>query len=157
MKALFIRHAKAIDRISWLKDDMQRPLSDKGVSSAKYIFKAISKIYETPNVVFTSEAARCRETAHIFMKYFSGSALKSSPLLNPGADIEGIKSIFSQNIGLNFVVFIGHEPDLSEIVSELLGNKNMIIDFRKCAIAELEIDDGNTSSLKALIPPKLFT
>lgn len=156
MKALFIRHAKALDRSVWLSDDMQRPLSDKGVSNARTIFKAISKIYSAPDLVFTSEALRARETADIFMKYFSASSLKVSPLLNPGARIEDIKILLSHSICANFVVFIGHEPDFSDIISSLLGCQSLKINIKKNAITELDIEEDFSSTLKAFIPPKLF-
>jgi len=156
VKLLFIRHAKAIDRISWLKDDMLRPLSDKGVASSRMIFKALSKIYEAPDLVISSEATRAKETAESFLKYFPASKFQKSSLLNPGATYESVSNLVSQNGSCDFLVLIGHEPDFGHIVSELICMGGCEIDFKKCGILEVEVDKNFKGVLKAFIPPKIF-
>jgi phosphohistidine phosphatase len=156
VKLFFIRHAKAVDRMDWLKDDMLRPLSDKGVASSKSIFKALSKIYEAPDLVISSEATRARETAESFMKYFPSSKFQKSSLLNPGASCESIRNLIAQNSSVDSVALVGHEPDFGRIVSELISAGGCEIDFKKCALLEIEVDKNFKGILKSFIPPKVF-
>ena len=157
MRVLFIRHAPALNRSDWLRDDMLRPLSDKGMTAAKKIFKGLSKVYKVPQAVFTSEAVRAKESAEIFSRYFGSVKVKESPALNPRATFEGVKELLLES-NLEYVAVIGHEPDLSEIISMfLVKNGDLPIEIKKAALVELEIDDDNFGVLKSLIPPKIFS
>lgn len=157
MRILLIRHAPALSRVNWLRDDFERPLSDKGIISAKKIFKELSKIYDTPDVVFCSEAVRTKETAQLFAKYFRGSRITQTALLNPGADFESFKNIFADKT-YESVAFIGHEPDLSTLLKKLISaDDNVSIEIKKGAVVELEMDENFKATLKAIIPPKIFS
>jgi phosphohistidine phosphatase len=157
MKVLFVRHAPALSRVNWLRDDMDRPLSDKGVITAKKVFKEMSKIYDTPSVIFCSEALRARETAQLLSKSFKGARLVQSGLLNPGASFEDMKKLLEGETAES-VMIVGHEPDLSAIVSALTANgSNLSIDFKKAALVEVDIDEEFRGVLKAVLPPKIFS
>lgn len=155
MRIFFIRHSKAIDRSNWFKDDMLRPLSDGGLKTAKIMFKALGRIYDSPEIVYTSEACRARESADIFCRYLSSSKLLVHSLLNPGFDIDGFNKIIASNSGCKSIAFFGHEPDFSIIISTLLKSECVCVDLKKCAVVELEII-GNKVVLMALIPPKVL-
>jgi len=156
MKVLFVRHALALSRISWLRDDMERPLSDKGIITAKKVFKELAKIYDAPEVVFSSEALRAKETAQLFSKSFKGSRLVQTGLLNPGAKIEDFKNLLKEQVHESIAV-IGHEPDFSGIIGELIGcGASLALDIKKAALVEVEIDEEFRGVLKAVIPPKIF-
>ena len=157
MRVLFVRHAPALNRSDWLRDDMLRPLSDKGMTAAKKIFKGLSKVYKAPQIVLTSEAVRAKESAEIFSRYFGSAKIKESPVLNPGATFEGVRELLVES-NLEYVALVGHEPELSEIVSMFLTkNGDLPIELKKAALVELEIDDDNFGVLKSLIPPKIFS
>jgi phosphohistidine phosphatase len=157
MRILLIRHAPALSRVNWLRDDMERPLSDKGITAAKKVFKELAKIYDTPEMIFCSEALRARETAQLFAKNFRGARVSQSEFLNPGAGFEGFKAMLE---GKNYesAAFIGHEPDLSNILRQLISaDENVSIEFKKTAVAEIEVDEDFKGMLKALIPAKIFS
>ena len=46
MRLLFIRHAKALKREKWEKDDLLRPLSEKGIKISKEFFEKLPKMYD---------------------------------------------------------------------------------------------------------------
>ena len=157
MRVLLIRHAPALNRSDWLRDDLLRPLSDKGITAAKKIFKGLSKVYKVPQIILTSEAVRAKESADIFSKYFGHVKIKVSPLLNPGATYEGVKGLLTES-NLEYVAIIEHEPDMSEIISMFLcGKDDLPIEIKKAALVELEIDEEGFGVLKSLIPPKIFS
>ncbi|MCI4399058.1 MAG: histidine phosphatase family protein [Campylobacteraceae bacterium] len=157
MKLLFVRHALALSRVSWLRDDMERPLSDKGIINAKKFFKELSKIYDTPDVIFCSDAVRAKETAHIFAKSFKGSRLLQTSLLNPGASFDDFKKLFDEQ-HYESVAIVGHEPDLSQIIGEIVApGAHFSLEFKKSGVVEVEMDEEFRGVLKAVIPPKLFS
>lgn len=155
MKVFFIRHSKAVDRSSWLQDDMRRPLSDGGLSVAKKIFKSFLKLYDRPEIVYTSEALRAKESAEIFCKYSKTSKLITEPLLNPGFNMSKFNEIINNNKQIESIALFGHEPDFSGVISTLLGCGSVSVEMKKCSIAEVDIDNGKPM-LIALIPPRIL-
>lgn len=157
MKVLFIRHAPAISRANWLRDDLERPLSDKGIITAKKLFKEFAKIYNAPAVIYTSEAIRAKETAQLLSKSFNGVKISQSPLLNPGSSFKYFKTLLENEIN-ECIAITGHEPDFTEIISALVANGgNLSIDVRKASLVEVDINEEFSGVLKAVIPPKIFS
>lgn len=155
MRIFFIRHSKAIDRAGWLNDDMLRPLSDRGFGVAKSFFKALSKVCSKPDIVFSSEATRARETAEIFCKYFGIQKFNIDSMLNPGFDIDKFLLLCGKNNNFNNIAIVGHEPDFSEIISSLVGTKDICLEIKKCSVVEVELVDGK-AIIKSLIQPRVL-
>jgi phosphohistidine phosphatase len=156
MRVLFVRHAPALSRASWLRDDMERPLSDKGIIGAKKLFKEFAKIYDAPSVVYSSEALRAKETAQLFSKSFKGARIVESSLLNPGATFESFKNLLADEKS-ECVAVVGHEPDFSDILSHILASGATVsIDVKKSSMIEVEINEEFRGTLKAMLPPKIF-
>jgi phosphohistidine phosphatase len=156
MKVLFVRHALALSRISWLRDDMERPLSDKGVIGAKKVFKELAKIYDAPEMIFSSEALRAKETAQLFSKSFKGARLVQTGLLNPGSSFEDFKNLLKEQT-YESIAIVGHEPDLSGIISAMVTDgASLSIDVKKASLIEVEMNEEFKGVLKAIIPPKIF-
>ncbi len=156
MRVLFVRHALALSRASWLRDDLERPLSDKGIMTAKKVFKEFAKIYDAPSVIFCSEALRAKETAQLLSKSFKGAKILQTPILNPGASFGDLKMLLESE-NSEYVAVVGHEPDFSSMVSELVSHgSNLAIDIKKASLIEVDIDEEFRGILKAVIPPKIF-
>jgi len=156
MRVLFVRHALALSRVSWLRDDMERPLSDKGIITAKKLFKEFGKIYDAPSIIFCSEALRAKETAQILSKSFRGARIVQTKLLNPGASFDDFKTIVADESS-ECIAVVGHEPDFSNIISELVASgTNLAIDIKKASLIEVDINEEFKGVLKAIIPPKIF-
>lgn len=157
MRVLFVRHALALSRVSWLRDDMERPLSDKGIITAKKLFKEFGKIYDAPSVIFCSEALRAKETAQILSKSFRGAKISQTSLLNPGASFVDFKTLLADENG-ECIAVVGHEPDFSHIISALVASgANLAIDIKKASLVEIDINEEFRGVLKAVIPPKIFS
>jgi phosphohistidine phosphatase len=149
MKILFIRHSLAVERDEWVGHDFDRPLEEKGIKRAKKFFKHIKQIYPHIDFIVTSKAKRALQTAKILKHYYPESVYEESTLLYPGADFNDLKEVLKSKEGV--VAIIGHEPDLSEFVKNMMYAPNLKIKLRKPSLVELE--DG---IMKALIQYKHF-
>jgi phosphohistidine phosphatase SixA len=149
MRLLFIRHAPALDRLEWYDDDVFRPLTQRGEALAQKTFAKLSKIIKMPDMIFSSEAVRAKQTADILSTAF-GVDVKLSTKLNPGATFKDIKSLLQDNIA-----FVGHEPDFSDIIQTMTGAS---IRLKKGGIVELEYDmQTQKGFLKLLLTPKIIS
>lgn len=147
MKLLFIRHSLAMDREAFVGNDLERPLVEKGIKRAKTFFKHIKKIYPQIDYIITSKAKRAKDTALILKEYYKDAIYEETTLLYPGANINDLKEVLKNKDGI--IAIVGHEPDLSEFIKELMFAPNLKIKLKKPSLAELE-----DRVLKALIQYK---
>lgn len=147
MKLLFIRHSLAMDREAFVGNDLERPLVEKGIKRAKTFFKHIKKIYPQIDYIITSKAKRAKDTALILKEYYKDAIYEETTLLYPGANINDLKEVLKNKDGI--IAIVGHEPDLSEFIKELMFAPNLKIKLKKPSLVELE-----DKVLKALIQYK---
>ena len=147
MKLLFIRHSLAMDREVFVGNDLERPLVEKGIKRAKIFFKHIKKIYPKIDYIITSKAKRAKDTALILKEYYKDAIYEETTLLYPGANINDLKEVLKNKDGI--IAIVGHEPDLSEFIKELMFAPNLKIKLKKPSLVELE-----DKVLKALIQYK---
>ena len=148
MKLLFIRHSLAIERDEFEGHDFDRPLVEKGVKRAKKFFKHIKDVYEI-DYILTSTAKRALETAEILHKFYPKAKFIKTNRLLIGANINDLKIELENKDGI--IAIIGHEPDLSNMIKDIMHSPNLKIKLTKPSIAEIE--DG---VLKSLISYKHF-
>jgi len=149
MTLLFIRHSLAMEREEWTGHDFERPLTEKGIKRAKKFFKHIKKIYPEIDYIITSKAKRAKETAQILKHFYPDVTYEETSLLYPGADMVDLKQVINNKTGV--VAIVGHEPDLSNFVKELMYAPNLKLKLRKPSLIEME--DG---VLKALFQYRHF-
>ncbi|MBN7288983.1 MULTISPECIES: SixA phosphatase family protein [Campylobacter] len=65
-KIYFIRHAKAVDENKDTPKDFARELSGKGKDDAKFMAARLKFYGVMPDVIFSSDAKRCEQTAKRF-------------------------------------------------------------------------------------------
>jgi phosphohistidine phosphatase len=143
MKLLFIRHSLAVEREEWFEHDFERPLTEKGIKRAKKFFKHIKKIYPQIDFIITSKAVRAKQTAEILKNYYENCVFEESSLLLPGSDINDLKRLLQNKDGV--VAIVGHEPDLSNYVRDLMYAPNLKLKLRKPSLIEME--DGEMKAL----------
>lgn len=159
MKLLFVRHAKAMERDMFLgADDLLRPLTEEGRKKARNGFGALARFYQKPMAILTSKAVRAIETAEILNDAFGGDVeIIQTPLLNPGASIEELKEIVIPKFDEErCLAIVGHEPDFSFIISQLISKDDVAIEVKKASVIEIEIDRYFHGELRFMIPPKFL-
>lgn len=155
MKIFFVRHAKALKRNEWNDDDILRPLTQKGIEISKDFFKKISYIFDI-DIILSSKATRALQTAKILKQFYPNAAFQTSSLLNPGSKLKDIKKLIDEHKEYENIALVGHEPDISENVSQLLGCSFLNIDVKKSSIIECEGINIEELELKSFLYPKLF-
>lgn len=156
MRVLFVRHAAAADKGAFMGLDLNRPLTDAGREDARRMFKALSRIYPEPNLVISSKAVRARETADIFCSCFGKLKPAESSLLNPGCGFKDFRSLISELVGKpELIVLVGHEPDFSNILGQVIANSGLRIDVKKASCIEVDMNGICKGELKLVLTPSV--
>lgn len=158
MKLLFVRHAIAEEREGFAGDDLERPLTQRGIKKAKIAFSTLAKFYPKPSLIITSEALRAIQTAGILSSaYNNGVDSIETHLLNPSTGIknftEALTPFYEKN---KTIAIVGHEPDFSNIISKIISDCEVSLDIKKASVIEVEVDKEFKGRLNFMIPPKIL-
>ncbi|MSR28263.1 MAG: hypothetical protein EXS03_01650 [Phycisphaerales bacterium] len=167
MLLFVIRHAKAHERDTreW-DDDSQRPLTRGGARRFAALAAVIAKRYDAPEAVLASGYVRAWETAEILEREAKWPAPVRANWLECSSDasMAEVRRLLSERTEQSLAI-VGHEPMLSELVSELTGCHGPGVVMNKGAVAVLSIRDpqsivetdhflGSSAELLALVDPK---
>ena len=139
MKAIYlIRHAESI----WQKGikDFDRTLTSKGIEDAKHLSKQLTC---KADLIICSSATRTKQTSLIFvdaLNYNKGKidfdlSIYEAPLENL------IKKVNLIDEAHNTVLFIGHNPGITQLAN-YLGNENLA-PINPCTIIKIELEIDN--------------
>jgi phosphohistidine phosphatase len=153
-----LRHADAGDPEAWTGDDAARPLSEKGVAQAERLATFLNGVRYRVDAVITSPKVRARQTAEIVA---DGLGLKGrvrdEERLAVGFDLSTIDAILADAGSPTRPVLVGHDPDFSEVLSELTGSADLTM--KKGAMARVDLRGrigSGRGTLRWLIPPDLL-
>ena len=118
---LVIRHALAHERDAarW-PDDEQRPLSLAGRKKFRTFAALAGAWVPTPDIVLSSPLRRARQTARILRRRAGFPKPVKCPLLSPEANTGALIRMLERH-DERCIAIVGHEPDLSRLVTTLLG------------------------------------
>jgi len=151
----FLRHADAED---FVDSDFTRKLTPKGHDQAERVGKFCKQNGIKPEVFLTSPLVRARETADIVGKKTGVTPAIADWLacgMTPATLIEKLQPISTKSS----VLLVGHEPDLSTVVSYLLGLPEPVnFPIRKASLTAINAPwlDQGSGSLEFTLPPKFF-
>jgi phosphohistidine phosphatase len=162
MNLYILRHAIAEERDpDRFPNDAKRPLTDKGAKRMRRIAEGMRALGLEFDVILSSSYTRAKQTAEIVAAEFgSPDKLKFSKHLETG---DGEKLIDQINtLGtIESVLLVGHEPDLSELISVLLvGDSRLPLTMKKGGLCKLSVGNlkyGQCASLEWLVPPSVAT
>ena len=158
LRLYFLRHGKAWSRADWHEDDDLRPLTEAGELLVRAEGRAMKAMGLAPEVIVTSPLARARRTAEIVAEELGLSdRLVEDSRLAFGFDARGLAEIVAREAVAASLMVVGHEPDFSATVAELIGGGR--VDFKKGSLARVDVrgpqlDDG---ILAWLLTPALIT
>lgn len=148
-----IRHADAGDPAAWDGSDAIRPLSDKGRGQADRLGEYLAGIKFRADAIITSPKLRAAQTAEIVAGHL-GVGVSIDDRLAGALDLKALEAVLVDAQNPERAVIVGHDPDFSELVSELCDAQNA--QMRKGALARVEIDRplrAGDGTLRWLIPP----
>lgn len=122
-------------------DDSLRELSPEGAERFMHVVQALADRGFAPRRIATSPYARCRQTADVVAKYVRGKpAVDELEALEPGSDLELLIEWTRAQRGKD-VCWVGHNPDVENLASSLVGDGRAAIRFAKGAVAAVRFDE----------------
>ena len=150
-----LRHAHAGDSTTWVGDDEVRPLTEKGRRQSERVGRLFAAAGYVPDMLLTSPLVRARETAEIVGDVL-GVRVREEPRLGEPMDLATLDAVLDDAGNPRRVLIVGHDPDFSELASELVGAP---IPMRKGTLARIDVDrplEPGSGDLRWLVPPDLL-
>ncbi len=141
----------------WTGDDDVRPLSEKGIRQSERLGRLLAGFDEAPDLFITSPRLRASQTAEIVARALDARVIVDGRLAGP-LDLDVIASILADAGQADRPCIVGHDPDFSELLGDLLGVA--AVPMRKGAIARVDVPDrrivAGDGILRYLLPPELL-
>ena len=156
MHLYFLRHGKAEEHAPDLPD-RDRHLIARGATDARRVAELLQALGVVPEAVYTSPYPRALETARIVAETLNVSrALTERTELEAGRfNMGGLQKLVSAHKTGAILLFVGHEPDLSQIVGLLCGAR---CELKTAGLAHIVADraEPGHGELHWLLTPKLL-
>lgn len=141
-----LRHAEAAWALPGQKD-FDRPLSEKGYADAEVVADRASDMGYKPDLVLSSTATRCRQTADAVHRAVGEAAdLRFVDELYEATPDIYIAIIAAQSV--ESVMLIGHNPTMEQTLEALIGHQalsqTMPTGFPPAGLAVLDSDNSAT-------------
>ena len=161
MNLYILRHAIAVAGLpAGIKSDSLRPLTPKGRKKMGKIAAAMKRLELTFGLILTSPCVRARQTAEIVAEAFKArQKLEILRELSTGFGPETVLSRLStQHLLPENVLLVGHEPQLSGLISLLVsGSSALQIQLKKGGLCKLSLPSLKThrrATLEWLLTPR---
>ena len=157
MTTLFLlRHAHAGNAGVSIGDDDLRPLTEKGHKQSARVGRMLAAADVAPDLLVTSPRVRAEETARGVAEVLGIEVTVDRRLAGP-LDADVVASIVTDS-GADRPCLVGHDPDFSEVLGELIGVS--VVPMRKAAIARIDFPGdirAGRGQLRFLVPPELLS
>jgi phosphohistidine phosphatase len=164
MELFILRHGIAVERgdLDYL-NDATRPLTAEGRRQLRQTCAALRKMKLRFDLILSSPLVRARQTAEIVAAELKlKKRLEFSDALKPEGDATAlVGELKNHKPQAKTVLLVGHEPDLSALVSLFVtGKTDAGFALKKGGLAKLEIAGplaaGQCATLAWLLTPKLM-
>ena len=138
MRIYLVRHSDSVERVPSMPD-AARYLSARGRVSFREMALRFRDAGGLPTRILTSPFVRAVQTAEILSETlrYDGEVVLD-PRLSPGFDIAKLNDVLDGYPSEREIAFVGHEPDLGDILTRLLSLPQRYA-MRKGAIAALDL------------------
>jgi len=136
---LVLRHGEA-GRRSPLPGDSKRSLTTEGKQEIVDLSNGLTSLELKLDYIFTSPLLRAKQTAEIVAKSlkYKGKVEELDALKPEGSKLE-FYSALSRMKQDSMILVVGHEPYLSEMISEAISQSGCRIDLKKAGLARIRI------------------
>lgn len=155
MIVYFLRHAAAGKSMANPKKDEQRPLDDEGILQARYVGRLLANLDVQVEQIVSSPLKRARQTASLVANELAfESAVQIDDALRPDAELDQFQAMLARYKKYEAIMVVGHNPSLTEFLMKSISTGATQLDFKKGAVAKVEMD-GRTGSMQWLVTPKI--
>lgn len=139
MDLLILRHGEA-GRHSLSPGDSKRSLTSEGRQEIADLSNGLKSLGIKPDRVFTSPLLRAKQTSEIVAKSLKyKGAIEEIASLKPEGNRLEFYSILSKLKQDSVVLVVGHEPYLSEMISEAISQSGCRINLKKAGMARIRV------------------
>lgn len=159
MDLLLLRHGEA-GRSSRLPGDSKRSLTNEGKQEIMDISYGLQTLEIKFDHIFSSPLLRTKQTAEIVAKSikYKGNIEELDSLRPEGSRLE-FYSVLSKLKQDSVILVVGHEPYLSEMISDGISQSGCRINLKKAGLARMRILSTLPKirgELRWLLTPKLL-
>jgi phosphohistidine phosphatase len=146
MQLLVIRHAIAEDRETFAeggRDDSERPLTDEGRDKMRRVVDGLRRLVPSVDLVASSPYVRALQTAELVASgyEYQTEQIKTIGSLAPDAPLEPFQSWVQRQSRSRVVAIVGHEPQLSTLVTWLMsGLRESRVELKKGGACLLQFE-----------------
>ena len=158
MRLLIVRHAIAVPHGTPEVPEDERPLTPRGEKRFRVAAKGLARICRRPDVLLSSPLVRARQTADIAAAAWGKVEVTEADAL-AGGSFERIATAVEKYADQKLVAIFGHEPDVSMVVSRLLGTSaSERLTFKKGGAALLDVPGkmADGGALVWYVPPRVL-
>ncbi len=138
MELYLMRHGIAFEQFEWKGDDFSRPLTEEGWAKTRDVLEAVLKKESfKPKEIWSSPLVRAQQTAQIASEVLR-LKVRTCDALACGASVKKLRAYFEKKKLGSSAMFVGHEPDMGEMLGDLTGGEPQ--PFKKAGIALLSGD-----------------
>jgi phosphohistidine phosphatase len=142
-----LRHGEAEPHDT--RPDPERRLTPRGERQSVAAGRALAKLGLEFAVALTSPRVRAAETARLACEALGVDPVVHEPL-SGGFDADEARALMAAQDADARVLIVGHEPDFSQVVFDLIGGR---IDLKKGGVAAVRLD-GTAAELIVLLRPR---
>jgi phosphohistidine phosphatase len=135
------------------ENDDLRPLTEEGIAAMKREARYVGDMKLKLDAIVTSPLVRARETARIVAKAF-GLKAQENDLLRPGFNLDALEKLLAQYPDATRLMVVGHEPDFSGVIGQLIGSASVVM--RKGGLARVDLTGALRGELVWLLTPQLL-
>ena len=152
MKLYFLRHGHAEDGFD--KSDHDRQLTPEGIERMQTAAQVMARLNLNLKHIYSSPRVRALQTAEVVAQALN-LQVEIREEVNFGFHAGLVKKMIAGNGADDSVMFVGHEPTMSETIKMLTGAN---ADMKKGSLARVDVIGSSivNGTLEFLISPKVF-
>jgi phosphohistidine phosphatase len=158
MIVYFLRHGNAGEKKANPVQDEKRPLDKEGIEQCRYMGRLLYSMDAHVDLILSSPLKRATQSASMVGNEIAYELpIERAPALRPGASFDSFRDLLYKVSGLESVLVVGHNPNLSRFLSLLVtgGLSNSAMEMKKGSVARVEIG-LKRSVLNWLVTPRLI-
>jgi phosphohistidine phosphatase len=157
MKIYFLRHGIAEPREEWTGDDSLRPLTGTGKKRLRQVAEFLAGLQLDIDLIITSPLLRCTQTAEAVARPLELSdRIVTDDRLAPGFSRSKLAGVVRSHADASALMLVGHEPDFSETIGELIGGGRVVCKKGGLACVSVPNTAKMEGELEWLVPPGLL-